>query len=97
MAADIDGVHLTWAGMLTCEGRVIDVPELGPDAVSMVRYWRSERTLWLDDVFETPVPLPAPDLSGRINGDLGIDAAAPGRRATDQQSISARLGRDPFR
>jgi hypothetical protein len=53
VAADYDGVHLSWAGFLTAEGYVSD---LGGGDVSMLRYWFSERTLWLRDVFEDPVP-----------------------------------------
>jgi len=96
VADDWDGVRLSWSGMLACEGRVIDVPELGADAVSLVRYWRSERTLWLNDVFDTPTPMRSPALSGRINADVGIDADLPDRRALDMAAIAARLGRNPF-
>lgn len=57
VAADFDGVHLSWAGFLTTEGYVSDLP--GGD-VTMLRYWFSERTLWLRDVFGEAVPLGAP-------------------------------------
>jgi len=93
IAEDYDGVHLSWAGMLTCEGHVIDTPELGAEVVSMVRYWSSERTLWLNDVLEMPEPLSAPLLSGRINGDTGINANDPARLPVDADFINARLGR----
>ena len=63
----------------------------------MVRYWRSERTLWLNDAFDEPAPLLAPSLSGRINGDLGIGATDPARRDEDRVTITQTLGRDPFR
>jgi hypothetical protein len=60
----------------------------------MVRYWGRERTSWLNDVFGVPEPLEAPELSGRINGDLGIDA--DDRRANDVRTLGALVGRDLF-
>ena len=57
VADDYDGVHLTWAGFLTAEGFVA-VDDAG--MVSLLRYWLSERTLWLHDVFGEPTPLPEP-------------------------------------
>ncbi len=96
VADAFDGVHLSWIGKLTCDGRVIDLPQLGEHAVSIVRYWGSERTLWLNDVFGTPSPLVAPALTGRINGDTGIDAGESRRLRVDTDSIAALLGRDPF-
>lgn len=47
VAEDWDGVHLSWAGKLTCEAHVIDVPDLGGDVVTMLRFWFTQRTLWL--------------------------------------------------
>jgi hypothetical protein len=96
VADDFDGVHVSWSGKLTCEGRVIDVAELGDDVVTMLRYWGSERTLWLNDVFGVPEPLDAPELSGRINGDLGINADDADRRAHDTRTLAALVGRDLF-
>ena len=96
VAAEFDGVHLSWLGKLTCEGRVISVPELGRNAVSLVRYWGSERTTWLNDVFETPQPLGRPVPSSRTNDDTGLDASDPQRIDADMAHIAARLGRDPF-
>lgn len=92
VAGDYDGVHLSWAGMATCEGRVIDVAGLGPDVVTMVRYWGSERSMWLNDVFETPTPLSAPSLTGRVNDDFGI-GGDPHRRAVDARTINTMLDR----
>ena len=92
VAGDYDGIHLSWAGMATCEGRVIDVAVLGPDVVTMVRYWGSERSMWLNDVFDTPTPLSAPSLTGRVNGDFGIPDD-PHRRAVDAQTINTALDR----
>jgi hypothetical protein len=72
VAADFDGVHLSWAGFLTSEGFISDLSNGG---VTMLRYWGSERTLWLHDVFEEPVPLAAPVLTGSVGGGLEIDAS----------------------
>jgi hypothetical protein len=96
VAEAYDGIHLSWAGMLACEGRVVDLPELGPNVVSMLRYWGSERTLWLDPVFGHPAPLPAAVLSGRVNGDLGIDATDATRGERDRRTLAALVGRDLF-
>jgi hypothetical protein len=96
VADDFDGVHVSWSGKLTGEGRVIDVPELGDDVVTMLRYWGSERTLWLNDVFGVPEPLHAPELSGRINGDFGISADDPDRQIHDTRALATLVGRDLF-
>jgi hypothetical protein len=60
VATEFDGIHLSWAGFITTEGFVSDLT--GSD-VAMLRYWFSERTLWLRDVFDDPRPLPAPALT----------------------------------
>ena len=53
------GVHLSWGGWITSEGYA----RLDEDkTVTMVRYWFSDRTFWLSDVFGDPVRLPAPDI-----------------------------------
>ena len=97
VAADYDGVHVSWAGILTAEGQVIPAPELGSELVTMVRYWRSERTRWLHDVFGVPQPRPAPSLSGRVNNDLGVAATDdPTRRARDERVLSVLLRPNPF-
>jgi len=62
VAAHFDGVHLSWAGFLTTEGYISDLPG---GEVTMLRYWSSERTHWLNDVFGERTPLPTPHLSGR--------------------------------
>ena len=54
VAEDYDGVHLSWAGLITSEGYISDAPD---GAVTMLRYWFSERTHWLRDVFEDAKPL----------------------------------------
>lgn len=91
VSRDYDGVHLSWAGFITSEGFVT---ELAHGAVTMLRYWASERTLWLADVFGQPAPLDAPALSGRVSGELGISVRDDaGRRDRDLQVITTLLGR----
>ena len=88
---DFDGVHLSWTGFITTEGRVSN---LADGSVTMLRYWGSERTLWLADVFREPEPLSAPALSGRVNGDEGISVRddAP-RQQRDLLVLRSLLGR----
>ena len=69
VAAEFDGVHLSWAGFLSAEGYVSD---LDGDDVTMLRYWFSERTLWLRDVFGEPIPLEAPN-SDSAGVEVGVD------------------------
>lgn len=92
VAERYDGVHLSWAGFLTAEGYITDLANGG---VTMVRYWGSERTLWLHDVFGEPQPAEAPALSGAINGALGADVLrnGPQRRLTDLRYLNGRLRR----
>jgi hypothetical protein len=44
VAADWDAVHLSWLGLVTTEGRVV---ELDDGDVTILRNWCSERTTWL--------------------------------------------------
>ena len=93
VAADYDGVHLSWAGFLTAEGYVSDLD--GGD-VTMLRYWFSERTLWLRDVFGEPVPLDAPhsDVADIV---LGIDVRNDDvRRSQDTTVLRAQRGQPPL-
>jgi hypothetical protein len=91
VARDFDGVHLSWAGFLTTEGYVSALPDGG---VTMLRYWGSERTLWLRDVFGEPTPLDAPDLSGTYCGIVGVDASRDeSRREQDLQTLTTLLDR----
>ena len=60
MSNRYDGIHLSWAGFITGEGRVVD---LGDGDVTMLRYWFSERTLWLGDVFGEPLSAPDPQIN----------------------------------
>jgi hypothetical protein len=88
VAADYDGVHLSWAGFVTSEGYVSDLPSGG---VTMLRYWGSERTVWLRDVFGEPAFLDAPSLTGvNVGVDLSSDRS---RREGDLAALLGRLGR----
>jgi len=91
VATDYDGVHLSWAGFLTTEGYVSD---LGTGGVAMLRYWASEHTQWLADVFGEPAPIGTPELSGRGKGFLGVDVRVDSaRRAGDLATLHRLLGR----
>ena len=96
VASDYDGVHLSWAGFITTEGFVSD---LGDRGATMLRYWSSERTLWLRDVFGEPEPLKAPLLTGVVSEALGIDVTCNNedRSASDREEIAVRLNRPPER
>jgi hypothetical protein len=58
VADHYDGVHLSWAGFLTTDGYISDLPSGG---VTMLRYWHSERTFWLTNVFGKRTRLPDPE------------------------------------
>jgi hypothetical protein len=91
VAHDFDGVHLSWAGFLTTEGFVSDLTDGG---VTMLRYWGSERTLWLHDVFGEPTPLAPPIFSNRFGMDHEIEEShVAGRRAEDRLVLNTLLGR----
>ena len=91
VAHDFDGVHLSWAGFLTTEGFVSD---LSAGGVTMLRYWGSERTLWLHDVFGSPAPLAPPTFSNRFGMDHEIDESqVEGRRTEDRRVLNTLLGR----
>jgi hypothetical protein len=92
VAADFDGVHLSWAGFLTTEGYISDLSNVG---TTMMRYWGSERTLWLHDVFDEPKPLDAPTLTGRVGGGVGVDASSDAeRQVSDRLELEGLLGRE---
>ena len=92
VAEDYDGVHLSWAGVVTAEGFVND---LGHGDVALLRYWFHEQTLWLADIFGEPEPLPAPSLSALAAIDLLSEAAqALDRRRSDAALLQALLGRE---
>lgn len=91
VAGSCDAVHLSWAGFITSEGYV---SRFGDGSVTMLRYWGSERTLWLRDVFAEPEPLAAPQLSGRIGGTPGATGHSdPLRRERDRALLTSLLGR----
>lgn len=91
VAGECDGVHLSWAGFITSEGCVSD---LGDGDVAMLRYWFSEHTLWLADVFGEPQPLAAPDFDTDGTNLEGIDVRADSaRRRRDQAMLAAQLNR----
>jgi hypothetical protein len=91
VAANYDGVHLSWAGFLTTEGCVSDLDD---GDVAMLRYWSSERTLWLADTFGEPEPLDAPHLDPDGTSVSGVDVRTDGtRRRRDETMLTAQLGR----
>jgi len=88
-----DGVHLSWAGFLTAEGCITD----GTDRdVTMLRYWFSERTHWLADVFGKPHPAAAPSLEDLFGDGIvhAVDVTTnEQRRARDAHALDQLLGR----
>lgn len=96
VARGYDGVHLSWAGFITTEGYVSDLDDRG---ATMLRYWSSERTLWLRDVFGEPETLEAPLLTGDVRDALGTDVTRDNddRAASDREEIALRLNRPPSR
>lgn len=94
LAADYHGLHLSWAGFLTTEGYISD---LGDDDITMLRYWGSETTVWFDDVFGDPMPLPPVEISHSVTGkQAGVDVATDEKRkARDTQILYGLLGRLP--
>jgi len=90
VADRFDAVHLTWAGLLTTEGVVID---LDNQDVTMLRGWYSERTLWLNPVLSAPRPAPGPRLTRAYCGVVGLDVEhEPERRVQDLALLESRLG-----
>jgi hypothetical protein len=85
VATDFDCVHLTWAGYLTSEGYIADMAGGG---VTMLRYWFSERTLWLNDVFGEPVFL---DFLAQDDNPADFDSGT--RKAEDLRRLKIYLGR----
>lgn len=87
VAEEFDGVHLSWAGMLTADHVESD---LGDGSVAWLRYWFTERTHWLRDVFGDPTPLPAPVVTepGAVS-----PSEDPQRYASDLRVLFGRLGR----
>jgi hypothetical protein len=89
VAGQYDGVHLSWAGFITAEGYIVD---LGDRDVTMLRYWFSERALWLADIFGEPRPAPDP----QINFATGTHwPPLPPRIPITSDLIVRLLGRSP--
>ncbi len=73
VATKYSGVHLSWAGWMTSEGYVhVD----NTDTVTMLRYWFSDRTFWLHDVFGEPFRLPDPDINQTTTPNQAEDELA---------------------
>jgi len=94
VAAHVDGVHLSWAGFLTAEGYVSD---LGDGDVALLRYWFSERTHWVNDVFAEPVPLAAPHVGPELAVDVIDVRHDRARRADDRAVLDAQRRCPPTR
>jgi hypothetical protein len=77
VAERYDGVHLSWAGFITSEGCITDLD--GGD-VAMLRYWFSERTHWLADVFGEPERAADP-----VRSDPGDGTPSPPSEAQQRQ------------
>lgn len=96
VAEHYDGVHLTWAGLITTEGCVTD---LGEGDVAMMRYWFSERTHWLTDAFADPEPLSSPFLPDGTLSDRSLSTPdarnVEQRRHRDRVMLDQLLGRRP--
>lgn len=87
VASEYDGVHLSWAGFITTEGYISDLEHGG---VAMLRYWFSERTLWLADVFGQPSLAPDPQID--FSGGQRC-SKRPARIAVDPALVRRLLGR----
>jgi hypothetical protein len=94
VTADYHGLHLSWAGFLTTEGYISD---LGDGDITMLRYWGSEATVWFDDVFDDPIPLPAVEIGHSVGGkEAAVDLAREEqRKAWDTQVLNRLLARRP--
>lgn len=94
VADHYDGVHLSWAGFITSEGCITDHDN---GDVAMLRYWFSERTHWLSDVFGDPEPAPPPSLHEPQLSDGSAGTVDQGdrhvRRRRDAQNLGQLLGR----
>ena len=93
VAGQYDGVHVSWAGLISAEGFVSD---LGHGDVPMLPYWFSERTHWLNDVFGEPVSLgashPAP-VSDDVSDETLLPPDRESRRLRDRAILDALLNR----
>lgn len=88
VAERYDGVHLSWAGFITGEGCITD---LGTGDVTMLRYWFSERTHWLTDVFGEPQHATDP---ARVDAGSGVPSSPSDlQQRRHEQSLRRLLGR----
>lgn len=92
VAEEHDAVHLSWAGFLTAEGFVSDLPSGG---VAMLRYWFAERTCWLRDCFGEPEPMAGPVVVERLGETVwSVDVTSEAtRRDHDRRWLGMMLGR----
>ena len=67
VAADWDGVHMTFDGLLTC-----DKARVAAAGWSMNRFWDLEQTLWLKWAFGEPQRLPDHERAAHLPIDLGF-------------------------
>jgi len=89
VAGQYGGIHLSWAGFITAEGCIVDLE--GGD-VTMLRYWFSERTLWLADVFGEPRSAPDPQINFATGNHW---PPFPPRTTINRDYIFRLLGRPP--
>lgn len=68
VAADWDGVHMTFGGLLTCD----KVRVASAAGWSMNRFWDLEQTLWLRWAFGKPERLPDHESAAHLPVDLGF-------------------------
>ena len=81
VATEHSAVHLSWGGWILSEGYAhLDAN----NTVTMVRYWLSDRTFWLRDVFGDPVRLPTPDFAHEER---------PNQAQDERELLLHRLGR----
>ena len=68
VAADWDGVHMTFGGLLTCDKARV----ASSSGWSMNRFWDLEQTLWLRWAFGDPERLPDHESAAHLPVDLGF-------------------------
>ncbi len=91
VAKTYDGVHLSWAGFITAEGCIA---ESSAGYVTMLRYWFSERTHWLSDVFGEPEPAGGLSLPHDTSSDgrfASIDVRVDSQRRDKDAAVLGRL------
>lgn len=94
VAGEYDAVHLSWAGLISAEGHIRPL-EAASGAV-MLRYWFTERTLWLSDCFGKEKQTHAPYLPIETLPDGSqpvLRARDRERRDIDRTRIRTLLGR----